>query len=123
MFALKQMIKASNSNLMRNVNGILSPMDKRRVQSNKFKTIHKILYQKKIMLIPEIWVIIASFCSLIDVLNLNAFAGIFLKIIQHNTRFTQKKIVNFIIDFDELFKFLNKKFEALSQVLDFSLKT
>lgn len=62
------------------------------------------------MLIPEIWLIIISFSSLIDVWNFRCVYSKFLEIIQSGKWF------------DELFKFLNWKFEALSQSVKYFYK-
>lgn len=62
------------------------------------------------MIVSEIWQIIISFCSL-DVISFGSVCNDSLKITQRDKRFVSRiKLVSSVIDFDDLFSFLNHQF-------------
>lgn len=62
------------------------------------------------MIVSEIWQIIISFCSL-DVKSFGSVCNDSLKITQHDQRFVSRiKLVSSVIDFDDLYNFLNRQF-------------
>ena len=68
------------------------------------------------MLITEIWSMVLSFCSLIDIIYFGYVCSDFLGIIQFDKRFVnRRKLVNSLTDYGELFNFFVFQFQELSR--------